>query len=103
MSVARYADKINQFLGQVFHTLNNTFDDAEVDKICGMFAGLGYQRTVDPYEAKDFNSGKCKSYLSFEKGSMPRGLFADKCGAYKRIMEQKDSQRVHDFWSLSTK
>jgi hypothetical protein len=99
LSVARYADKINQFLGQVFHTLNNTFDDVEVDKICGIFGGLGYQRTASPYEAKDFNSGKCKSYLSFEKGSMPRGIFLQ-----INVEPTKElwNKRMHDFWPLSS-
>ena len=84
--ISTYANKINSLLEQIFQALNDTLDDVEVDQICGLFGGLAYQRLISPYEAKDFNSGKCKSYLSFEKGSMPRCPFADKCGAYKRVI-----------------
>lgn len=91
--ISTYADRIDNLLRQIFHALNNTLDDVEVDRICGLFGGLGYQRTISSYEAKDFNSGKCKSYLSFEKGTMPRCPFADKCGAYKRVIGQKNSTK----------
>ena len=62
--------------------------DDDTVQICGIFHSLYYQRFVSPNEARDFHSGKCKSYESFEKGMMPTCLFADKCGAYARVLEQ---------------
>ena len=87
--VSKYADHVNKFLGSVFHSLNGTLNDVDTVQICGIFHSLYYQRFVSPNEARDFHSGKCESYESFEKGMMPTCPFADKCGAYARVLEQR--------------
>ncbi|APH39480.1 hypothetical protein [Methanohalophilus halophilus] len=89
--ISIYAEKVNMFIGCVFHTLNQTLDDVDTIQTCGIFGSFIYQRSVSPYEARDFHSGKCKSYESFEKGAMPRCPFAGTCGAYKRVLEQRNS------------
>lgn len=87
--IEKNAENVNKFLGRIFRCLNLTLDDIETIQICGIFDSLIYQRTVSPSEAKDFNSGKCKSFESFEKGSMPKCPLINSCGAYARVLEQR--------------
>lgn len=89
--VSKYADKVNKFLGRVFHCLNLTLNDVETVQICGIFGSLIYQRFVSPNEVRDFHSGRCKSSESFEKGLMPICPFIKSCAAYGRVLEQKNS------------
>jgi hypothetical protein len=89
--VSKYADNVNKFIGQVFHCLNLTLKDVEIIQICGIFGRGYYQRFIKPNEARDFHSGRCKSFESFEKGLMPICPFIKNCGAYSRVLEQKNS------------
>lgn len=91
--ISKYAEKVNKFLGKIFRSLILTLDDIETIQICGIFGSLIYQRTVYPSEAKNFDSGKCKSFESFEKGSMPKCPHTNNCGAYARVFEQKAADK----------
>jgi hypothetical protein len=65
--MSTYEDKLNHFLGRLFHTLNATLEDEETQQFCGIFNGRIYERFVTPSEARDFNSGRYKSYEWFEE------------------------------------
>jgi hypothetical protein len=80
----RYTRDVNQFLGQVFGSLNESLKDKEVSQLCGVFGGRLYSRHVRPSEAFDFNSGRCDSYKWFDLPGNPRCPFIDKCAAYQR-------------------
>lgn len=56
-----YEVKVNLFLGSVYYALNQTLKDEETTQVCGFFYGRVYLRLVSPYEAIDFNSGRCLS------------------------------------------
>ena len=68
-------------------------DDLETIQFCGIFGSLFYQRTVYPSEAKNFDSGKCESFESFEKGLMPKCPYANNCGAYARVVEPRGADK----------
>ncbi|NJD54536.1 MAG: hypothetical protein FIB07_16955 [Candidatus Methanoperedens sp.] len=91
--VSKYADNVNKFLGRVFHCLNLTLKDIETIQICGIFGSLVYQRSVSPIEARDFHSGKCKSFESFEKGLMPTCPSIKSCGAYPHVSEKRAADK----------
>jgi hypothetical protein len=76
--------QVNQFLGQVFSSLNQTLKDEEVWQMCGIFVGRIYSRYVRLSEAVDFNSGRCDAHSWFDSPDNPRCPFADTCGAYQR-------------------
>lgn len=88
--VLTYADQINRFLGRIYRALNNTLKDVETVQICGIIGGRIYERYVSPQEARDFNSGRCKSYAWFEKDTEPTCPFAKNCRAYVRSLVLKD-------------
>jgi hypothetical protein len=85
--------KVHDFLENVFYSLNMTLDDNETIQYCGIFGGLGYQRTVSISEAKDFNSGRCKSIEQFEKDLMPTCPCINSCGAYERVLKQRNADK----------
>lgn len=87
--VATYADKVNKFHGIIFRTLNGTLRDTETTQFCGIFGGRVYQRSVFVHDARNFHSGKCKSYEWFEKDTSLTCPFTKNCGAYARVLEQK--------------
>ena len=87
--IEKYAENVNKFIERIFRCLYLTLNDIETIQNCGLFDSFIYQRTVSPSEAKDFNSGKCKSFESFEKGSMPKCPLINRCGAYARVLEQR--------------
>jgi len=91
--ISKYEGNVNKLLGRIFHSLNLTLSDNETIQICGIFGGLIYQRTVSLSEAKDFNSGSCKSFESFEKGLMPKCPLSSSCGAYTRVLEQRNADK----------
>ena len=76
--------QINQFMGRVFHCLNQTLNDGEVWQVCGMFAGRVYSRWVRPSHAVDFNSGRCDAFKWFEKEDSLKCPFMNNCAAYQR-------------------
>jgi nucleoid DNA-binding protein len=88
--VSTYANQINKLLGRIYRTLNNTLKDVETVQICGIFGGRIYQRFVSSQEARDFNSGRCKSYEWFEKDTEPTCPFTKDCGAYVRSLALKE-------------
>lgn len=91
--ICRCEYKVHQFLENIFHSLNMTLDDNETIQVCGIFGGLFYQRTVSISEAKDFNSGRCKSFEQFETGLMPKCPCSSSCGAYARVLEQRNADK----------
>jgi hypothetical protein len=64
-------------------------EDKETEHLCGIFHHRAYQRFVSPGEARDFNSGRCKSYEWFEKEEQPTCPLSDQCGAYVRPLEMR--------------
>jgi len=80
--ISEFEVKVNLFLGSVYHALNQTLKDKETTQVCGFFNGRVYLRFVSPYEAIDFNSGRCMSREWFEKEDQPTCPYVDICGAY---------------------
>lgn len=85
--MSKYAKKVNEFLGIVFHTLNKTLSSKETTQLCGIFYGRGYQRKVSFQENLNFDSGKCISYTWFEKDNKFMCPFKNDCGAYSKAKE----------------
>ncbi len=83
--------QVNQFMGEVFHYLNETLNDDEVKQMCGIFGGRGYTRWVRPSEATDFNSGRCDAYRWFEKDENPDCPFMGTCEAYGRKFSEQET------------
>lgn len=79
-----YEVKVNLFLGSVYYALNQTLKDEETTQVCGFFNGRVYMRLVSPYEAIDFNSGRCLSREWFEKKDQPTCPYVNICGAYEK-------------------
>lgn len=75
--------EVNQFLGKVFHHLNETLEDKPVEVLCGMTEGLALMRRVSPVGELTFNSGMCVSWKWFEKPENPTCPFKENCGAYR--------------------
>ena len=80
--VDRFFNGVNAFLGQVFHYFNSILKDEPTFQMCGIFYGRAYARLVSPYEARDFNGGKCNSFQWFDTQDEYRCPFAESCGAY---------------------
>lgn len=86
---ARLADtteKLNAFIGLVFHKLNSTLKPTLEQQVCGFVEGRILMRYLDPTEPLSFNSGRCISYQWFEKPENPTCPFVEHCGAYQRKM-----------------
>ena len=81
-TLSDYEVKVNLFLGSVYYALNQTLKDEETTQVCGIFNGRAYLRLVSPYEAIDFNSGRCRSREWFEKEDQPTCPYVNICGAY---------------------
>lgn len=81
--LSEFEEKVNLFLGSVYHALNQTLENKETTQVCGFFNGRVYLRSVSPYEALDFHSGRCMSREWFEKENEPMCPYVDVCGAYK--------------------
>lgn len=80
--ISEYEKKVNMFLGFVYHALNQTLENKETTQTCGVFNHRFYQRSVSPYEALNFHSGRCLSREWFEKEDQPTCPYVDICGAY---------------------
>lgn len=78
------ANKINIFLGSIFHTLFLTLSDTPVHQMCGMTKGRALMRTVIPTEPLTFDNGICISAHWFELPENPTCPFVEHCGAYVR-------------------
>ncbi len=89
--IRKYAEKVNKTLGIIFRSLNSTLANKEMIVFCGIFDGLVYERIVESGKVKDFNSGICKSYKWFEKEDRKTCPFSNICGAYKLVLEQRNS------------
>ena len=76
--------EVNQFLGIIFHHLNDLLDDKPIYQICGMVKGLVLHRYVSPVGKLTFNSGSCGAWVWFEKPDKPTCPFKENCGAYMR-------------------
>lgn len=75
--------EVNQFLGEVFHYLNETLEDKPVEVWCGMTEGRALMRRVSPVGELTFDSGMCVSWKWFEKPENPTCPFKENCGAYR--------------------
>ena len=73
----------NQFLGEVFHQLNETLKDRPVKTPCGMIEERLLERWVSPAGELTFDSGMCASWQWFEKPENPTCPFKESCGAYR--------------------
>lgn len=76
--------EVNQFLGILFHHLNNQLEDKPIFQICGMVQGRALHRFVSPVGELTFNSGTCGAWVWFEKPENPTCPFKENCGAYLR-------------------
>lgn len=90
--IGRHTDAVNGLLGAVFAELNSTLGGERVREVCGMHAGLVYQREVSPREAVDFDSGVCVSYEWFDKPEHQTCPMSDGCGAYHRAKAEARAQ-----------
>lgn len=88
--IQKYETAVSNFLEVVFGTLNATLKDEETEQFCGIFNYRIYQRFVSPGEARDFNSGRCKSYEWFEEDDNPTCPLTDRCGAYARMLRLRE-------------
>lgn len=80
--LSEFEVKVNMFLASVYHALNQTLENKETTQVCGFFYGRVYLRLVSPYEAIDFNSGRCLSRKWFEKKDQPTCPYVNICEAY---------------------
>lgn len=53
--VATFRDRVNDFLGHVFHELIQNLEDIETWQMCGIFYGRGYHRLFVPAKRLTFN------------------------------------------------
>lgn len=74
---------VNQFLGALFSSLNDTLNEKEIWQMCGVFHARIYSRYVGFSRNLDFNSGRCDSYSWFDSTPNLRCPFADTCSAYQ--------------------
>lgn len=88
--IEKYETAVSNFLKVIFGTLNTTLADKETEQFCGIFNYRIYQRFVSPREARDFNSGRCKSYEWFEDDDNPTCPLTDQCGAYARMLRLRE-------------
>lgn len=91
--IQKYETAVGDFLEVVFGTLNATLVDEETKQFCGIFNYRIYERFVAPREARDFNSGRCKSYEWFEDDDNPTCPLTDRCGAYAQILRLREEGR----------
>lgn len=88
--IQKYEAAVENFLNIIFGTLNATLEDEETEQFCGIFNYRVYERFVSPREARDFNSGRCKSYEWFEDDDNPTCPLTDRCGAYARMLRLRE-------------
>ncbi len=88
--IQKYEAAVENFLNIIFGTLNATLEDEETEQFCGIFNYRVYERFVSPREARDFDSGRCKSYEWFEDDDKPTCPLTDRCGAYGRMLRLRE-------------
>lgn len=88
--IQKYETAVGDFLEVIFGTLNATLEDKETEQFCGIFNYRIYQRFVSPRQARDFNSGRCRSYEWFEDDDQPTCPLTDQLW---RICSDAPSER----------
>ena len=83
--------KINRFLDEVFHHLNETLENKLIKVLCGMTEGRFLERWVSPVDELTFDSGMCASWQWFEKPENPTCPFKEYCGAYRNKAAVEES------------
>lgn len=81
---ANLSERLNQFLGEVFHYLNSELQPSEIDELCGFAYGRVYMRRLSSNRPVTFQSGSCSSRHWFDKDESFRCPMADGCEAYNR-------------------
>lgn len=81
---ADLCEKINQFLGEVFHYLNSELKPSEIDVPCAVAYGRIYMRRLSSQRPVTFQSGNCNSRQWFDADEAYRCPLANGCDAYKR-------------------
>lgn len=76
--------QVNALTGLVFHHLNQTLVDREIQETCGLVQGRFLWRYVSPVGELTFNSGRCGAWIWFDKPELPTCPFVAVCGAYQR-------------------
>lgn len=82
------ANRVNGFLGGVFHFLNGQLMPVEIDEVCGLFFGRIYMRKLPLESPLNFHTGRCESFRWFENVEGCRCPMADNCGAYYSAKEK---------------
>lgn len=75
---------VNEWTGQIFHVLNASLSDTEIDVMCMMIDGRLMMRRVSGKPPVTFHSGRCLAASWFDLPANPRCPLADGCGAYER-------------------
>jgi hypothetical protein len=77
-------DKVNRFLGEIFHYLYSQLKQEPVMQVCGIFGGRIYHRQVAPEPSLGFHSGVCGTIAYENSVEGRRCPFAGECGAFTR-------------------
>ena len=85
------SEKVNRFLGEVFHHLNETLENKPIKVLCGMTEGRLLERWVSPVGELTFDSGMCASWQWFEKPENPTCPSKEYCGAYRNKAPVEES------------
>lgn len=77
-------EKVNQWLGEIFHHLNGELVDKPVYQVCGLVKGRALHRWISPVGELTFDSGMCGAWEWFERPENPTCPFVENCGAYRK-------------------